>query len=290
METSELLRKVRKLEIKTKGLTKHVFSGEYHSAFKGRGMAFSEVRDYQYGDDVRNIDWNVTARTGGPHVKIFDEERELTVMLMIDVSASSFFGTVTSFKSELMTEMAAVIAFSAITNNDKVGAILFSDHIEKYLPPKKGKQSILRIIRELINFSPSRHKTNVAEALIYLNNIEKKRSITFVLSDFMADDFEQALTIAAKKHDIIGVHIFDIRDQSLPDIGLIQAIDDETGLKKVIDTSDPFVRARYSEHFNQSVDKFRAAFSKAKSDTINISTEDDFIKALQVFFKRRSKR
>lgn len=290
MDTSELLRKVRKLEIKTKGLTKHVFSGEYHSAFKGRGMAFSEVRDYQYGDDVRNIDWNVTARTGGPHVKIFDEERELTVMLMIDVSASSYFGTVTAFKNEIITEMAAVIAFSAITNNDKVGAILFSDRIEKYLPPKKGKQSILRIIREMINFTPSQHKTNLAEALIYLNNIEKKRSITFVLSDFMTDDFELALTVAAKKHDIIGVHLFDKREQTLPDIGLLYAIDDETGVKKVIDTSDVQTRSAYAKYFIESVNRFTGTFAKAKSDTISISTEDDYIKALQLFFKRRSRR
>ena len=290
MDTSELLRKVRKLEIKTKGLTKHVFSGDYHSAFKGRGMAFSEVRDYQYGDDDRNIDWNVTARTGGPHVKIFDEERELTVMLMIDVSASSFFGSVTSFKSEIMTELAAVIAFSAITNNDKVGAILFSNHIEKYLPPKKGKQSILRIIRELINFTPSQQKTNVAEALIYLNNIEKKRCITFVLSDFMADDFDKALAIASKKHDIIGVHIFDKREQTIPDIGILYVVDEETGLKKIIDTSDAVTRSAYTKHFNQSVSKFNDTFAKAKSDTISISTEDDYIKALQLFFKRRSKR
>ena len=200
MDTSDLLKKVRKLEIKTKGLTKHIFSGEYHSAFKGRGMSFSEVRDYQYGDDVRNIDWNVTARTGGPHIKIFEEERELTVMLLIDVSASSFFGTVTAFKNEILTEIAAVLAFSAITNNDKVGAIIFSDHIEKYLPPKKGKQNILRIIRELINLTPKQQGTNLSEALIYLNNIEKKRSITFILSDFMTEGYDQALTIAAKKN------------------------------------------------------------------------------------------
>jgi uncharacterized protein (DUF58 family) len=216
MDTAELLKKVRKLEIKTKGLTKQIFSGEYHSAFKGRGMSFSEVRDYQYGDDVRNIDWNVTARTGGPHVKIFEEERELTVMLLIDVSASSFFGVSSRFKSDMMTELAAVISFSAITNNDKVGAIMFSDRIEKYLPPKKGKQNILRIIRELLNLTPEKSGTNLSEALIYLNNIEKKRAIVFVLSDFMAEGYQQALTIAAKRHDIIGVHIFDEREKSLP--------------------------------------------------------------------------
>ncbi|MBL0026578.1 MAG: DUF58 domain-containing protein [Saprospiraceae bacterium] len=290
MDTAELLRKVRKLEIKTKGLTKHVFSGEYHSAFKGRGMAFSEVRDYQYGDDVRNIDWNVTARTGGPHVKIFEEERELTVMLLIDVSASSYFGTVSRFKSEVMVELAAVIAFSAITNNDKVGAIIFSGHIEKFLPPKKGKQNILRIIRELINFTPSQQKTNISEALIYLNNIEKKRTITFVLSDFMTDEYDQALNIAAKKHDIIGVKIFDKREQSLPDVGLLYVVDEEAGIKKLIDSSDPEVRARYARYFRESEEKFTRTFALAKSDTISISTEDDYIKALQLFFKRRAKK
>ena len=290
MDTSDLLKKVRKLKIKTKGLTKHIFSGEYHSAFKGRGMSFSEVRDYQYGDDVRNIDWNVTARTGGPHVKIFEEERELTVMLLIDVSASSFFGTVSAFKNEVMTEMAAVLAFSAITNNDKVGAIIFSDHIEKYLPPKKGKQNILRIIRELINLTPKQQGTNLSEALIYLNNIEKKRSITFILSDFMTDGYDQALTIAAKKHDIIGVHIHDKREEKLPDVGLIQVADAETGTQRIIDTSDPNVRAAYANHYRISLDKFSKNFAFAKSDTISITTEEDYIKALQIFFKRRAKR
>lgn len=290
MDTSDLLKKVRKLEIKTKGLTKHIFSGEYHSAFKGRGMSFSEVRDYQYGDDVRNIDWNVTARTGGPHVKIFEEERELTVMLLIDVSASSFFGTVSAFKNEVMTEMAAVLAFSAITNNDKVGAIIFSDHIEKYLPPKKGKQNILRIIRELINLTPKQQGTNLSEALIYLNNIEKKRSITFILSDFMTEGYDQALTIAAKKHDIIGVHIHDKREEKLPDVGLIQVADAETGIQRIIDTSDPNVRAAYAKHYHISLDKFSKNFAFAKSDTISITTEEDYIKALQIFFKRRAKR
>ena len=290
MDTSDLLKKVRKLEIKTKGLTKHIFSGEYHSAFKGRGMSFSEVRDYQYGDDVRNIDWNVTARTGGPHIKIFEEERELTVMLLIDVSASSFFGTVTAFKNEIMIEMAAVLAFSAITNNDKVGAIIFSDHIEKYLPPKKGKQNILRIFRELINLTPKQQGTNLSEVLIYLNNIEKKRSITFILSDFMTEGYDQALTIAAKKHDIIGVHIHDRREEKLPDVGLMQVADAETGIQRIIDTSDPNVRAAYTKHYRMSLEKFNKNFAFTKSDTISISTEEDYIKALQIFFKRRAKR
>ncbi len=290
MDTSELLKKVRKLEIKTKGLTKQIFSGEYHSAFKGRGMSFSEVRDYQYGDDVRNIDWNVTARTGGAHVKIFEEERELTVMLLIDVSASSFFGVSSRFKSDMMTELAAVIAFSAITNNDKVGAIMFSDHIEKYLPPKKGKQNILRIIRELLNVAPEKSGTNLSEALIYLNNIEKKRAIVFVLSDFMADGYQQALTIAAKRHDIIGVHVFDDRERQLPDVGLIYVEDAETGQKRLIDTSDATLRNNFSAYFTANQEQFQKNFALAKSDTISISTEEDYIKAMQIFFKRRSKR
>ncbi len=283
MDTAELLKKVRKLEIKTKGLTKQIFSGEYHSAFKGRGMSFSEVRDYQYGDDVRNIDWNVTARTGGPHVKIFEEERELTVMLLIDVSASSFFGVSSRFKSDMMTELAAVISFSAITNNDKVGAIMFSDRIEKYLPPKKGKQNILRIIRELLNLTPEKSGTNLSEALIYLNNIEKKRAIVFVLSDFMAEGYQQALTIAAKRHDIIGVHIFDEREKSLPDVGLLHVEDVETGQKRLIDTSDVTIRTQYASFFESNKERFQKDFALAKSDTISISTEEDYIKAMQVF-------
>ena len=290
MDTSEIIKKVRKLEIKTKGLTKHIFSGEYHSAFKGRGMAFSEVRDYQYGDDVRNIDWNVTARTGGTHVKIFEEERELTVMLLIDVSASSYFGTSTRFKSEMMTELAAVIAFSAITNHDKVGAILFSDRIEKYLPPKKGKQNILRIIRELIHIQPKNQGTNLAEALVYLNNIEKKRSIAFVLSDFKAPDYEQALAIAAKKHDIIGIHIFDEREKSLPDVGLVQMTDAETGVKRLVDTSDIKVRQTWATYFKNQTAQFQSIFNRAKCDTLSIDSQDDYIKAMQLFFKKRAKR
>lgn len=290
MDTSEIIKKVRKLEIKTKGLTKHIFSGEYHSAFKGRGMSFSEVREYNYGDDVRNIDWNVTARTGGAHVKIFEEERELTVMLLIDVSASSFFGTTSRFKNEMMTELAAVIAFSAITNNDKVGAIIFSDHIEKYLPPKKGKQNILRIIRELINLNPKQQGTNLSEALIYLNNIEKKRSIAFVLSDFITDGYEKALSIATKKHDIIGIKVSDQREKELTDVGLIEVKDAETGIVRLIDTSDSNIRLAWARHFSQHTAFFEKCFSLAKCDTISIDTEEDYIKAMQIFFKRRSKR
>jgi uncharacterized protein (DUF58 family) len=290
VETSELLKKVRKLEIKTKGLTKHIFSGEYHSAFKGRGMSFSEVRNYNYGDDVRNIDWNVTARSGEPHIKIFEEERELTVMLLIDVSASAFFGTGLRLKNEIITELTAVIAFSAITNNDKVGAIIYSGKIEKYLPPTKGKQNILRIIRELIHLSPKQQGTNIAEALIYLNNIEKKRSITFIISDFIAKDYDQALTIAAKKHDIIGINIWDEREKTLPSVGLIHVIDAETGQKRLLDTDNAALRHRYEQNFKDRQADFYKNFASAKSDTISINTEDDYIKALQVFFKKRAKR
>ena len=289
MET-DLLKKVRKIEIKTRALSHQIFAGEYHSAFKGRGMAFSEVREYQYGDDVRNIDWNVTDRTGGTHVKIFEEERELTVMLLIDVSASSYFGTSTRFKSEMMTELAAVIAFSAITNHDKVGAILFSDRIEKYLPPKKGKQNILRIIRELIHIQPKNQGTNLAEALVYLNNIEKKRSIAFVLSDFKAPDYEQALAIAAKKHDIIGIHIFDEREKSIPDVGLVQMTDAETGVKRLVDTSDIKVRQTWATYFKNQTAQFQSIFNRAKCDTLSIDSQDDYIKAMQLFFKKRAKR
>ncbi|MFZ1526799.1 MAG: VWA domain-containing protein, partial [Saprospiraceae bacterium] len=230
------------------------------------------------------------ARTGSPHIKIFDEERELTVMLLIDVSASVYFGTSSAFKSDVITEMAAVLSFSALTNNDKVGAILFSDHVEKYLPPKKGKQNILRLIRELINFTPSQQKTDISEALMFLNNTQKKRSITFVLSDFIADNYDQALTIAAKKHDIIGVRLYDKREQSLPDAGLINVQDEEAGKMRIIDTSNPIVRAAYESQFKKSSDRFSKYFASAKSDVITISTEDDYVKAFQVFFKRRAKR
>ena len=290
MDTSEIIKKVRKLEIKTKGLTKHIFSGEYHSAFKGRGMSFSEVRDYTYGDDVRNIDWNVTARTGGPHIKIFEEERELTVMLLIDVSASSFFGTANAFKIDIMTELAAVIAFSAITNHDKVGAILFSDKIEKYLPPQKGKQNILRIIRELVNVTPSQKGTNLNEALIYLNNIEKKRSIAFILSDFKSSNYEQSLAIAAKKHDIIGIKFNDDREKQLPDAGLIYLQDAESDERKLVDTSHPIVRQNWKQFFQQEQITFQSIFNRAKCDTISLDTQDDYVMAMQLFFKKRARR
>ena len=288
METSELLKKVRKIEIKTKGLSKHIFSGEYHSAFKGRGMSFSEVRNYQYGDDVRNIDWNVTARTGDPHIKIFEEERELTVMLMVDMSQSSFFGSSTQMKNELLTEISAVLAFSAINNNDKVGVLLFSDQIEKFIPPKKGKQHILRIIRELINFEPSGQGTDIGKALEYFNNLIKKRSTCFLLSDFLSADYEKALRIAARRHDIIGLHLFDPREQELPDVGLIRALDAETGQTNWIDTSVAAVRQQYADWFKDNFQYFKTTFAKSGADVISMRTDESYVNALLKFFKKRS--
>lgn len=288
-DTAEILKRVRKIEIKTKGLSKHIFSGEYHSAFKGRGMSFSEVRDYQYGDDVRNIDWNVTARTGDPFVKVFEEERELTVIFLVDISPSSFFGTVNSFKSEINTEICATLAFSAISNNDKVGAILFSDHVEKYIPPKKGKSHILRIIRELIYFEPKGKKTNLEEALKYFNNVIKKKSIAFLLSDFLATDYENALRIASRRHDLIGLHIFDEKERTLPKVGLLRVVDSETGQEKVIDTSSKKVRNMYEEWFEEHRTYFKNSFNKAGSDMLSIRTDDDYVKSLLKFFKRRHK-
>ena len=289
METSELLKKVRKIEIKTKGLSSHIFSGEYHSAFKGRGMSFSEVRNYQYGDDVRNIDWNVTARTGEPHVKIFEEERELTVMLLIDVSQSSYFGTVNQMKNEILTEICAVLAFSAINNNDKVGVVFFSDDIEKFIPPKKGKQHILRIIRELINFEPTGKSTNIAKVLEYFNNVIKKRSICFLLSDFLADGYENALRIVARRHDIVGIHMIDPREEELPNVGLIRAMDSESGKTHWVDTSMPSVREEYAASFQKNFDYFKTTFLKSGKDTISIYTNESYVNALLKFFKKRSK-
>jgi len=289
MDTTELLKKVRKIEIKTKGLSKHIFSGEYHSAFKGRGMSFSEVRNYSYGDDVRNIDWNVTARTGETSIKVFEEERELTVMLLIDVSASSLFGTSGQFKSELITEIAAVIAFSATTNNDKVGAILFSDKIELYLPPKKGRKTILRIIRDLINHETENKGTNLKVALEYLNNIQKKRAIVFVLSDFIDNNYEQALNIAARRHDIVGMHIYDKSEKELPNVGLLRIKDAETDKEKIIDTSKKSIREDYSKWFVKHEEYFKTMFNKSGSDVVSIQTDQDYVKALLKFFKKRGR-
>lgn len=289
METSELLKKVRKIEIKTKGLSANIFSGEYHSAFKGRGMSFSEVRAYNYGDDVRNIDWNVTARTGSPFIKVFEEERELTVMLVIDMSGSSFFGTQSQFKNELITEICAVLAFSAINNNDKVGVIVFSDIIEKFIPPKKGRGHILLIIRELLNFEPSGKSTNIAGALQYLNSLIKKRSICFILSDFMARGYDDALRIAAKRHDIIGIHIIDPKEAQLPPVGLFRAMDAETGERLWIDTSDPSVRTQYAQGYRDNFQYFKTLFNKTGVDFMSVKTTESYVNVLMKFFKSRLK-
>jgi len=289
METSELLKKVRRIEIKTKGLSKHIFSGEYHSAFKGRGMSFSEVRGYQYGDDVRNIDWNVTARTGDPYIKVFEEERELTVMLVVDVSPSSFFGTNEQMKNEIITEISAVLAFSAINNNDKVGIIFFSDKVEKFIPPKKGKQHILRIIRELIDFQPEGKGTNLGLALEYLNNVIKKRCTTFVLSDFFTKDYETSLRIAARRHDIIGVHMYDAREMELPNVGLIRVLDAETGQRVWLDTSVKRIRDQYKKGFQDNFDYLKSIFAKSGADVVSIQTNESYVNALLKFFKKRGR-
>ena len=287
MEAADILKKIRKIEIKTKGLSKQLFAGEYHSAFKGKGMSFSEVRPYAYGDDVRSIDWNVTARTSEPHIKIFEEERELTVMFLVDLSRSSFFGTDEQFKNQKMTEIAAVIAFSAMNNNDKVGAILFTDTIEKYIPPKKGKKHILLIVRQMLYLECKSKGTNIAKALQYLNNVQKKRSIVFLLSDFLDTGFETDLRLASKKHDIIGLHIFDEKEKELPDLGLIKFRNPETDKIQLIDTSSSKIRKYFKDKFELQENYIKTAFSKSRSDMISLSMKDDYVKALLQFFKRR---
>lgn len=288
METADLLKKVRRIELKIKSLSKNIFSGEYHSAFKGRGMSFSEVRSYHYGDDVRNIDWNVTARANEPFVKIFEEERELTIMILVDVSGSSYFGSKYQLKSEIYTEICAMLAFSASQNNDKVGVLLFSDKIEKFIPPKKGKQHILRIIRELLDFTPDTSGTNIGMALQYLTNILKKKAICFVLSDFQAGDYETALKIASKKHDIIGFRISDPREAELPDIGLMRIRDPETGETGWIDTHDRETMASYKMKFRQNKDAFYRHFKKSKTGIIDMNIEESYVLALLQFFKKRA--
>ncbi|MBN2597936.1 MAG: DUF58 domain-containing protein [Marinifilaceae bacterium] len=287
METSELLKRVRQIEIKTRGLSRNIFAGEYHSAFKGRGMTFSEVREYQYGDDIRNIDWNVTARYNQPYVKLFEEERELTVMLMIDVSGSREFGTISKLKKNQITEIAAVLAFSAIQNNDKIGVIFFSDKIEKFIPPKKGKSHILRIIRELIDFKPEHRNTDIGNALRYLTQVIKKRCTTFVISDFIDDDFENALTIANKKHDLVALNIYDKREQEIPSIGLIKIKDAETGEYSWIDTSNKKVRENYAKWWSDKDNLLAETFKKSGVDVANIRTDQDYVRSLIALFKRR---
>lgn len=290
METSELLKRVRKIEIKTRGLSRNIFAGEYHSAFKGRGMAFSEVREYQYGDDIRNIDWNVTARYNHPYVKIFEEERELTVMLLIDVSGSREFGSYEMMKKNVITEISAILSFSAIQNNDKIGVIFFSDTIEKFIPPKKGKSHILRIIRELIDFTPQHKGTNISEAVRYLTNAIKKKCTAFIISDFMDENpgLENALSIANNKHDVVALKVYDDREKELPPIGMIMLKDAETEKYLWVDSSSRKVRKMYSDYWNRHVNYLDMLFKKCRVDYASINTREDYVKSLMTLFKKRA--
>ncbi|MAW95875.1 MULTISPECIES: DUF58 domain-containing protein [unclassified Leeuwenhoekiella] len=287
MDTKELLKKVRKIEIKTRRLSDHIFGGEYHSTFKGRGMTFSEVRQYQFGDDVRNIDWNVTARYSEPFVKVFEEERELTMMLIADVSGSEFFGTDQQFKSEIVTEIAATLAFSALQNNDKIGLILFSDGIELYIPPKKGKSHVLRIIRELLEFKPKSKRTDVAQALKFLSSVMKKKAIVFVLSDFIADDYNDTMKIAAKRHDITGIRIYDRREEEIPSLGVVQMEDEETGELLLVNTTSRKVRDNYASYYRDRVGYFKESFTRSGAGVIDVRTDESYVKKLLGYFKRR---
>jgi len=287
VEATDLLRKVRRIEIKARGLTRHIFAGEYHSAFKGRGIAFSEVREYHYGDDIRNIDWNVTARFNHPYVKIFEEERELTVMLLIDVSGSGRFGTSISFKQDLMTEVAAVLSFSAIFNNDKIGVIFFSDRIEKFIPPQKGRKHILVIIRELLSFRPESRKTDLDVPLRFLTNAIKKRCTAFILSDFFAPGFEEALRIASSKHDIAAIKVYDPAETGIPDIGMLKISDAETGAERWIDTSSKESRNAYARWWDKHVSAIDGIFKKCGVDSAFISTAEDYVKPLIKLFEKR---
>ncbi|MEA2043404.1 MAG: DUF58 domain-containing protein [Bacteroidota bacterium] len=287
MTHKELIKKVRKIEIKTKGLSKHIFAGEYHSAFKGRGMAFSEVRDYNYGDDVRDIDWNVTARFNKPYIKVFEEERELTVMLLVDISGSESFGTQKTFKNDLITELSAVIAFSAIQNNDKIGVIFFSDKVEKFIPPKKGTSHTLHIIKELIDFKPDNQATNISEALRYMTNIVKKRCTAFIISDFYDNNFSQALRIAGHKHDVIALQIYDERETKMPRIGFVKMKDAETGEELWVNTANKKVRQQYEKKQAEFYAGLKQIFRKAGVDHTKISTNEDYIKPLLKLFKQR---
>ena len=289
METSEILKRVRQIEIKTRGLSSNIFAGEYHSAFKGRGMAFSEVREYQYGDDIRDIEWNVTARFNKPYVKVFEEERELTVMLLIDVSGSLNFGTQRQLKRDMVTEIAATLAFSAIQNNDKIGVIFFSDHIEKFIPPKKGRKHILYIIRELLDFHPESQRTDVGLAVQYMTQALKRRCTVFVLSDFMdLKDFRQPLTIANRKHDVVAIQVYDRRIQELPDVGLMKVRDAETGMERFIDTSSKKVREAQRRWWNKRVDYLRDTFTRSNVDNVSVRTDQDYVSALMSLFARRN--
>ena len=289
MDTSEILGKVRKIEIKTRGLSQNIFAGQYHSAFKGRGMEFAEVREYQFGDDVRDIDWNVTARLHRPYVKVFEEERELTVMLLVDVSGSLDFGTASQTKRDVATEIAATLAFSAMQNNDKIGVIFFSDRIEKYIPPKKGRKHILYIIREMLDFHPVSHKTDIAAATAYLTRVMKRRCTSFIISDFYDDkDFEKEMEIANRKHDMVAIQVYDQRAKTLPDIGLLKVRDAETGHEMYIDTSSKKLRRAHTAYWLKREEQLKTTFAKSKVDWVSVATNEDFAKSLILLFKKRA--
>lgn len=289
METSEIIKKVRKIEIKTHGLSSNIFAGQYHSAFKGRGMAFSEVREYQYGDDVRDIDWNVTARFHRPYVKVFEEEREMTVMLLIDVSGSLDFGTQKQMKRDMVTEIAATLAFSAIQNNDKIGVVFFSDKIEKYIPPKKGRKHILYIIREMLDFKPESTRTDVKQAIEFLSSVQKRRTTAFILSDFyVRGDFLQSLQIANRKHDVVAIQVYDQRARELPDVGLMKVVDAETGYEQYVDTSSKKLRQAYNKYWLTRQAQLQDTFNKSNVDSVSIATNEDFVKSLLLLFKKRN--
>ena len=287
MDTKDLLKKVRKIEIKTRRLSDHIFSGEYHTSFKGRGMTFSEVRQYQYGDDIRAIDWNVTARYNEAHVKVFEEERELTMMLMVDISGSESFGSNKQFKKDIITEIAATMAFSATTNNDKIGLILFSDQIELYIPPKKGRSHVLRIIRELIEFQPKSNKTDLAQALKFLSSTQKKKAIVFLMSDFMVMDYEHTLKIASKKHDITGIRVYDAREEKMPNLGMVEMTDAETGETMLVDTSSKTVRINYEKYYHEQLNYFKETFRKSGSGVVNTRVDESYVTKLLGYFKSR---
>ena len=288
MDTKELLKKVRKIEIKTRRLSDHIFSGEYHSSFKGRGMTFSEVRQYQFGDDIRSIDWNVTARYNEPYIKVFEEERELTMMLVVDISGSESFGTRQQFKRDILTEISATLAFSAIQNNDKVGLLLFSDEIELFIPPKKGKTHVLRIIRELIEFKPKSRKTDLTQALRYFSNVMKKKAIVFILSDFIDTGYDSALKIVGKKHDVTGIRVYDKLETELPKLGMVPMRDAESGQIKLVNTNSKSVRTNYRANYLKTVDYYEDSFTKSGSGIINTRIDESYVKKLLGYFKRRA--
>ncbi len=288
MDTKEILQKVRKIEIKTRRLSDHIFSGEYHTSFKGRGMTFSEVRQYQFGDDVRSIDWNVTARYREPYVKVFEEERELTMMLMVDVSGSALFGTSKQFKNEIVAEIAATMAFSATVNNDKIGLMLFSDQIELFIPPKKGKSHVLRIIRELVEFTPKSNKTNLSQALQFLSRVMKKKAIVFLISDFMTNDnYDKTLKIAARKHDLTAIRVYDPREEKLPNVGIVNVLDAESGEIMLVDTSSKKVRMEYEKDYHEKVKTFQETFTRNGAGTVSTRVDQSYVTKLLAYFKSR---